>query len=238
MLTVPLYCARQCHTGEVDREFFLPPALEVAPRLLGASLTVASDAGMVTLRITEVEAYHGLGAPGPYDAGSHARRARTDRNGSMFGPPGHAYVYFSYGLHHAINMVCSPVGVASGVLIRSGEIIEGSELAEARRHRKRRGTRDPDPDAPAISARMLARGPGNVAAALGLTRETHDGLDLFAPPFRVSPRDASFDAATIATGPRVGVAGEAGGPAFPWRFWIAHDPTVSAFRPGRGAPRA
>ncbi|WP_017794141.1 DNA-3-methyladenine glycosylase [Leucobacter salsicius] len=222
----------------MDRAFFLPPALEVAPRLLGAQLTVESEAGSVTLRITEVEAYHGLGAPGPYDPGSHARRARTDRNGSMFGPPGHAYVYFSYGMHHAINMVCSPEDVASGVLIRSGEIIDGAVLAEARRHRKRRGTHDPDPDAPAISARMLARGPGNVAAALGLARETHDGLDLFAPPFRVDPRTASFDLTSIQSGPRVGVAGEAGGPAFPWRFWIAHEPTVSAFRPGRGAPRA
>lgn len=222
----------------MDRKFFLPPALEVAPRLLGAQLTVASEAGTVTLRITEDEAYHGLGAPGPYDAGSHARKARTDRNDSMFGPPGHAYVYFSYGMHHAINMVCSPDGIASGVLIRSGEIIAGAALAEARRQRKRRGSRDPDPDAPIINAPMLARGPGNVAAALGLTRETHDGLDLFAPPFLVSPRDASFDPARIATGPRVGVAGVAGGPAFPWRFWIAHDPTVSAFRPGRGAPKA
>lgn len=237
MLTLPLYCANQCHTGEVDRAFFLPPALQVAPALLGAKLTVDSPEGAVTLRITEVEAYHGVGAPGPYDPGSHARKARTERNGSMFGPPGHAYVYFSYGMHHAINMVCSPEGVASGVLIRAGEIVAGARLAEARRHRKRRGTHDPDPDAPAISARMLARGPGNVAAALGLTRATHDGLDLFAPPFQLTPRAPGFEAARIANGPRVGVAGEAGGPAFPWRFWIAQDPTVSAFRPGRGAPR-
>ncbi|MHA3683222.1 DNA-3-methyladenine glycosylase [Leucobacter sp. HY1910] len=234
----------------MDRTFFLPPALEVAPQLLGAALTVDSPEGAVTLRITEVEAYHGLGAPGPYDAGSHARRARTDRNGSMFGPPGHAYVYFSYGMHHAINMVCSPDGIASGVLIRAGEIVAGASLAEQRRLLKQGrvghtlAVRDaPDPRtaaphaAPAIQARMLARGPGNVAAALGLSRATHDGHDLFAPPFRVSPRGSDFDAGRIVRGPRVGVAGVAGGPAFPWRFWIAHDPTVSAFRPGRGAPR-
>lgn len=200
-----------------------------------------SPAGAVSLRITEVEAYHGVGAPGPYDPGSHARRAKTDRNGSMFGPPGHAYVYFSYGMHHAINMVCSPDGIASGVLIRAGEIVTGAGLAELRRLQKQ--DKDPDPRAAlshgssSIPARMLARGPGNVAAALGLSREVHDGHDLFAPPFQVSPRDASFDEAAIMRGPRVGVAGEAGGPAFPWRFWIAHDPTVSVFRPGRGAPR-
>lgn len=226
----------------MDRSFFLPPALEVAPELLGARLTVDSPEGAVSLRITEVEAYHGVGAPGPYDAGSHARKARTDRNGSMFGPPGHAYVYFSYGMHHAINMVCSPEGIASGVLIRSGEIVAGADLAELRRLRKRGLAPDPrtaaGPDAPAIPARMLARGPGNVAAALGLSRELHDGHDLFAPPYRVVPRADAFDPDTVMRGPRVGVAGEAGGPAFPWRFWIARDPTVSAFRPGRGAPRA
>lgn len=221
----------------MDHTFFLPPALEVAPQLLGAHLSVASPEGAVTIRITEVEAYHGVGAPGPYDAGSHARKARTDRNNSMFGPPGHAYVYFSYGLHHAVNLVCSPDGIASGVLIRAGEIVAGAELAELRRHRKRRGINDPDPDAPAIQSRMLARGPGNVAAALGLTRESHDGLDLFMPPFNVSARDDRFDEASVVAGPRVGVAGIAGGPDFPWRFWIAHDPTVSTFRPGRGAPR-
>ena len=215
----------------MDRSFFLPPALEVAPLLLNATLTVDSPDGLVSLRITEVEAYHGLGAPGPYDAGSHARRARTDRNKSMFGPPGHAYVYFSYGMHHAINMVCSPDGIASGVLIRAGEIVAGTRLAEQRRlHKQGRGLGQ-------LPARSLARGPGNVAAALGLSRETHDGLDLFASPFQVSLPSAEADEVSVMRGARVGVAGEAGGPAFPWRFWIAHDPTVSAFRPGRGAPR-
>ena len=91
--------------GAVSREFFLPQALEVAPRLLGAQLTVDSPDGPVCVRITEVEACHGLGTTGPYDAGSHAKDRRTDRNASMFGPPGHAYVYFNYGMHYALNLV-------------------------------------------------------------------------------------------------------------------------------------
>lgn len=217
--------------GGVTRELFLSPALEVAPVLLGGRLTVSAPEGQVTVRITEVEAYHGLGTEGPHDSGSHSRSRRTERNASMFGPPGHAYVYFSYGMHFALNLVCSPEGAASGVLIRAGEVLEGLGVARARRSAKRGGA----PPAPA----MLARGPGNLAAALGIRRETHDGLDLFAAPFALSLPTASSGPAPheIASGPRVGVAGEAGGPAFPWRFWIAGDPTVSAFRPGRGAPR-
>ncbi|MBK0418144.1 DNA-3-methyladenine glycosylase [Leucobacter sp. CSA1] len=213
------------------RELFSSHALDVAPNLLGGLLTLDGAGGPVTVRITEVEAYHGVGTPGPYDPGSHSRDRRTERNASMFGPPGHAYVYFSYGMHFALNMVCSPEGVASGVLIRSGEVVAGADIAHARREAKRGTVAAPIPD------RMLARGPGNLAAALGITRPEHDGLDLLAAPFAFRPGQGPVPVETIASGPRVGVAGEAGGPAFPWRFWIAGDPTVSAFRPGRGAPR-
>ena len=218
----------------LPRSFFARHALEVAPQLLGAFVTVSSSEGAVTLRITEVEAYHGVGVPGPYDAGSHSKDRRTERNASMFGPPGHAYVYFTYGMHYALNMVCSPEGVASGVLLRGAEVIAGAPLARKRRHNKRGdqssfggGT---------LRMEYLARGPGNLAAALGVTRAQHDGSDLLAEPFRVV---AAPDAPVkVQRGPRVGVAGEAGGPAFPWRFWLAGEPSVSAFRPGRGAPRA
>ncbi len=212
----------------MTRDLFAADALTVAPLLLGSRLTVTSDEGAVTVRISEVEAYHGVGVPGRYDPGSHSRDRRTERNASMFGPPGHAYVYFSYGMHFALNMVCSPEGVASGVLIRSGEVVEGERLAQLRRSAKRG---HPAP----VPARSLARGPGNLAAALGITREAHNGRDLFEAPFAFAPPETP--PADIAAGPRVGVAGEAGGPAFPWRFWIPGDPTVSAFRPGRGAPR-
>ncbi|GAB2553795.1 DNA-3-methyladenine glycosylase [Leucobacter ruminantium] len=210
----------------MQRDFFLPDALEVAPRLLGATLRLDSPDGAVAVRITEVEAYHGVGTAGPYDAGSHSKDRRTERNASMFGPPGHAYVYFSYGMHFALNLVCSPAGTASGVLIRAGEVVEGSELAQLRRS-ARRGI--------PVEPRMLARGPGNLASALGVRRETHDGLDLLAAPFALRLPGAGEEPREIARGPRVGVAGKAGGPAFPWRFWIAGEPTVSSFRPGRGA---
>ncbi|MEZ5087797.1 MAG: DNA-3-methyladenine glycosylase [Tessaracoccus sp.] len=212
----------------MDRDLFTAHALHVAPRVLGARLRVDSKDGPVALRITEVEAYHGVGVPGPYDAGSHSRDRKTERNASMFGPPGHAYVYFTYGMHYALNLVCSPEGTASAVLIRAGEIVEGVELAEERRRSTRRS------DAPELPGRMLARGPGNVAAALGIVRKSHDGLDPFDLPFAIDP--APHPPTKIATGPRVGVAGAAGSPEFPWRFWITGDPTVSAFRPGRGAP--
>lgn len=210
----------------MSRELFLSPALEVAPQLLGATLGVTGDDGEVAIRITEVEAYHGVGVPGPYDAGSHSRDRRTERNASMFGPPGHAYVYLSYGMHFALNLVCSPEGAASGVLIRSGEVVSGERIAQRNRTAKRGGL--------PVQPRLLARGPGNLAAALGVTRPAHDGLDLFTAPFRFTP--AAAPAAEIASGPRVGVSGEAGGPAFPWRFWIPGDPTVSAYRPGRNVP--
>ncbi len=216
----------------MDRSFFLPHALEVAPRLLGAKLSLDSEQGPVTIRITEVEAYMGLGSGGRYDPGSHSKDRKTDRNASMFLGPGHAYVYFSYGMHFALNLVCSPEGIASGVLIRSGEVLDGIELARERRLAKRPKGTDPS----TLKDKDLARGPGNFAAALGITRPAHDGLDLFARPFAI--RQAEDLEVKIVSGPRVGVAGIAGSPEFPWRFWIDRDRTVSAFKPGRNAPRA
>lgn len=210
-----------------DREFFLPHALSVAPLLLGARVTVSSPEGDVTVRISEVEAYHGVGVPGAYDPGSHSKDRKTNRNASMFGPPGHAYVYFTYGLHYALNFVCSPTGVASGVLLRSGTVLEGHESVRVRRRAKRNGTQHE------IADNALARGPGNLATALGLSRDSHDGLDLLAHPFRVEiDAQQHFESGSS---PRVGVAGVAGGPAFPWRFFITREPSVSAFRAGRGS---
>ncbi len=193
-------------------------------------LTVDSVRGPVSVRITETEAYLGLGTAGPYDPGSHSKDRKTARNASMFLEPGHAYVYFSYGMHYALNFVCSPLGMASGVLVRSGEIISGTDLARARRLEKRpaRYAHNPIPEI------QLARGPGNLATSLGLKSLTHDGLDLFAPPFTLHA--APSLPTSFRTGPRVGVAGIAGGPQFPWRFWLPDEPSVSTFRPGRDAP--
>ena len=109
-------------------EFFDRPVLEVAPELLGRTLVRLTDDGPIELRLTEVEAY-----AGEVDPGSHAYRGRTARNAVMFGPPGHAYVYFTYGMWHCLNVVCGPEGKASGILLRAGEIRVGAEHARKRR---------------------------------------------------------------------------------------------------------
>jgi DNA-3-methyladenine glycosylase len=192
-------------------------ALAIAPRLLGARLTV----GEVTVRLTEVEAYEGADDPA-----SHAFRGRTQRNQAMFGPGGHLYVYFSYGMHWAANLVCGPEGVASGVLLRAGEVIAGNEVARARRG--------------GVSDRDLARGPGRLGQALGLNRSfngapVHPFSDsvvsrgarrLEGPPVPVhlAPPLTSVE---VASGPRVGISRAA---ERPWRFWIAGDRYVSGFR--------
>ncbi|WEO78676.1 DNA-3-methyladenine glycosylase [Cryobacterium sp. SO2] len=196
----------------VDRDLFAQGAVDVAPLLLGGLLRH----GSTVLRITEVEAYL-AGA----DPGSHAFRGRTPRNSTMFGPPGHLYAYFSYGMHVCANIVCSPAGEASGVLLRAGEIVAGIDDA-----RERRG--------PAVSDRDLARGPARLTRALGI-RLDQDGADLAAEPFDLTLPDTPVAALS---GPRTGVGGAGGGADFSWRFWIAGDRTVSAYRrhPNLAAP--
>jgi DNA-3-methyladenine glycosylase len=202
--------------------------VDVAPRLLGALLTTVVDGDEVTVRLTEVEAYHGQGTGFVPDPGSHARSGETARNATMWGEPGHLYVYLSHGIHSCVNVVCAPAGVAGGVLLRAGEVMMGTDAA-ARRRPAARGLRE------------LARGPGRLGAAVGLRQPLHDGIDAITGAERAGAvarlelRADPLDTDAIATGPRVGVAGLAGTDAFPWRFWIAGDPTVSAFRWGRGA---
>lgn len=198
----------------------------VAPLLLGAELRTVVDGAEVRLRITEVEAYHGKGTGDRPDPGSHACMGRTARNATMWGEPGHLYVYLSHGIHACVNVVCGPEGQAGGVLLRAGEVVAGAEIAAAR---SRRAGRD------------LARGPGRLGQVVGLTHTAHDGIDAITG----SPHAGAVAAlrlgpplAEIASGPRVGVAGVAGTDAFPWRFWIPGDPTVSPFRWGRGAAEA
>jgi DNA-3-methyladenine glycosylase len=189
------------------------PAVDVAPRLLDTVIRSRTSDGVVAVRLSEVEAYMGA-----HDPGSHAFRGRTARNEVMFGPAGHLYVYFTYGMHWCLNVVCGEPGVATAVLLRAGEVVEGVELARDRR-RSARVDRD------------LARGPARLASALGIDG-TSNGIDLLAddgavvlipgvapPPHRVR------------TGPRVGVSGAGGdGGVYPWRFWITDDPTVSPYR--------
>ncbi|MFD9085242.1 DNA-3-methyladenine glycosylase [Streptomyces erythrochromogenes] len=195
----------------LPRSFFDRPVLTVAPDLLGRTLVRRTAEGPLELRITEVEAYEGESDPG-----SHAYRGRTARNASMFGPPGHAYVYFIYGMWFSLNLVCGPPGHASGVLLRAGEITTGAELAAKRRLSAR-------------SPRELAKGPARLATALDVDRSL-DGTDLCGGPD--SPLSLLTGAPTspdlVSSGPRTGVGGA--GADHPYRFWITQDPTVSPYR--------
>jgi DNA-3-methyladenine glycosylase len=200
-------------TDLLPRDFYDRPVLEVARDLLGRVVRHDSPEGAVAVRLTEVEAYDG-----ERDPGSHAYRGRTPRNGVMFGPPGHVYVYFSYGMHWCMNLVCGPPGEASAVLLRAGEVVDGAGLAHTRRLAAR-------------AARDLARGPARLTQALGVDKR-FDGADATDPDsplvllrgtVRRPPRRA------VRRGPRVGVAGA--GAVHPWRFWLDDEPTVSTYRP-------
>src|SRR5271163_2042902 len=155
----------------MPRDFFARPSVQVAPELLGVVLEHQTAAGLVAVEITEVEAY-----AGDSDPASHAYRGRTARNAVMFGPPGHAYVYFTYGMHFCVNLVCLGSGSATAVLLRAGAVIAGEELARARRTR---GTA-------LVPVRDLARGPARLCQALDIDRSL-DGADACVPgsPLRV-----------------------------------------------------
>ena len=199
----------------IPRDFFARHSVEVAPDLLGCVLEHETPAGLVAVELTEVEAYAGRSDPA-----SHAYRGKTQRNAVMFGPPGHAYVYFTYGMHFCVNMVClGEEDSASAVLLRAGAIIAGEDLARARRTR---GTAR-------VASRDLARGPARLCQALGIDRSM-DGADVCAAdsPLRVRAGAGNpVRSAKIVTGPRVGVSSAA---EIPWRFWYEGDPTVSVYR--------
>src|SRR4051812_6387914 len=167
----------------LPRSFYDRPVLEVARDLLGAVLVC----GEVSLRLTEVEAY-----AGGHDPASHAFRGSTRRNAVMFGPGGHAYVYFTYGMHFCMNLVTGPAGQASAVLLRAGEVVGGEEAA-----RERRGT---------AADRDLARGPARLTVALGVDRGC-DGADVTAAASSLQVRRGRpVDDDAVRWGPRVGVS--------------------------------
>jgi len=186
------------------REFFARSVHEVAPELIGAMLVVDGSGGV----IVEVEAY------GQQDPASHGFRGETARNASMFGPPGHAYVYRSYGVHWCLNLVCEAEGVAAAVLVRALEPRIGIGAM-----RRRRGLED---------ERLLCAGPGRLCQALGVTRD-HDGLPLDAPPFALLV-DAGLRSEVVA-GPRIGISHAA---ELPWRYGLAGSRFLS--RPLRPPP--
>jgi DNA-3-methyladenine glycosylase len=188
---------------KLRKDFFARRVHEVAPDLIGATLLVDGAGGV----IVEVEAYD------HEDPAAHGYRGKTERNASMFGPPGHAYVYRSYGIHWCLNLVCEEEGSASAVLLRALEPVHGLQAMRARR-------RLDDP-------RLLAAGPGRLCQALGVTRE-HDGLPLDRPPFELHARAGEVD---VVAGPRIGITQAVDQP---WRYVLAD----SRFLSRRGRPRS
>jgi DNA-3-methyladenine glycosylase len=192
-------------------------APEAAADLLGWRLTHRTSEGVVTVELTEVEAYDG-----EQDPASHAGRGRTPRNAIMYGPPGAMYVYFSYGMHWCANIVCGPEGQASAVLLRAGRVVDGEDLARVRR-------------GPRVAERSLARGPACLTQALGIGR-AQNGADLVHDPaYALAPPSVSLPPAAISSGPRVGVTLA---PDVPWRFWRTGDSTVSTYKRSPRAPAA
>jgi DNA-3-methyladenine glycosylase len=188
--------------ARLTRGFFARDVHLVAPELIGAELRVAGVGGT----IVEVEAYD------HEDPAAHGFRGRTARNATMFGPPGHAYVYRSYGIHWCLNFVCEGEGVASAVLIRALAPTQGLEEMQARR-----GVDEP---------RLLCSGPGRLCQALAITRD-HDGLPLDRPPFELR---ASRTPVELERGPRIGITKAA---EQPWRYGLAGSRFLS--RPFRAA---
>jgi len=185
----------------IDRKFFARSVHEVAPDLIGVTLLVDGVGG----RIVEVEAYD------QEDPASHGYRGRTPRTASMFGPPGHAYVYRSYGIHWCLNLVCGDEGVPEAALVRALEPTAGIEEQRARRR--------------VDDQRLLCSGPGRLCQALGITGE-HDGLALDEPPFRLEERE---EIPEIVTGPRIGITRAT---ELSWRYGLAGSRFLSrALRP-------
>ncbi|CAO5180091.1 putative 3-methyladenine DNA glycosylase [Frankia sp. AiPs1] len=190
--------------------FYDRPVLAVAPQLLGATVRY----GPIVVRLTEVEAYGGVDDPA-----SHAARGPTPRAAVMFGPPGRAYVYLSYGVHWCVNIVCGSVGQATAVLLRAGEVVEGADMIRGRW--------------PTLAHRDLARGPGRLGRVLGASAALTGTPVTGGGPLLVESAAApsvTARSAEIRSGPRIGIRAAT---EWPWRFWLAADPTVSGPRRGQ-----
>ncbi|WP_433798394.1 DNA-3-methyladenine glycosylase [Actinomycetospora sp. CA-084318] len=203
-------------SAPLDRAELAVDPLEAARHLLGTELVADVPEGEVRVRIVEVEAYRGEDDPG-----SHCYRGRTPRNDVMWGPAGHLYVYFVYGMHFCANVVALVDGRPGAVLLRAGELRSDAALAHVRRPTAR--GRDAE----------LARGPARLCTLLGLGRE-HNGVDVLDPvsPVRLE-RGTPVPDEAVRTGPRVGVAA---GQQRPWRLWVAGSPAVTPYKAGRARP--
>jgi len=187
--------------ARLAREFFARDTLTVARDLLGRVLVRLLDGQRLSGRIVEVEAYIGKD-----DLASHARCGRTERNAAMFGPPGHAYVYFIYGVHHCLNLVTEREGFPAAVLLRALQPLEGIE--------RMRALRGGLPD------HQLTSGPGRLCQALALDRQ-FDRADLCAPDSLLFVEEGRpVDDANVVVGPRIGVRGDLAAISAPWRFLV------------------
>ena len=200
----------------MPRSFYDRPTLTVAGELLGKVLVHRSAGGVTAGMIVEVEAYIGEDDPA-----CHAAPGPTRRNAPLYGPPGLAYVYLNYGIHHLVNAVTEAEGDPAAVLIRALHPVEGIALMRARRA----------PSGGELVETDLCRGPGLLTRALGITR-TDNLLDLGSSPLVIEER--GFGVGEVSWGPRIGIRV---GTARPWRCWITDHPAVSAPRTMRAAKR-
>lgn len=191
----------------LPREFYTRPTLTVAQELLGQRLVRLLDGQRLAGRIVEVEAYLG-----ETDQASHARPGRTQRNAPMYGPPGHAYVYFIYGMYYCLNAVTEPEGSPAAVLIRGLEPLEGLETMRRRR--------------PGHSDHDLSSGPGKLCQALAVDQALNCA-DLCQGDLLWIEAGAPVASAQVATSPRIGVRGDPRARTVPWRFYVRHHPCLS-----------
>lgn len=208
---------------EAWEELLALPSTELAPHLLGARVSTFVDGQLVVVRLTEVEAYSGADDPG-----SHAYRGKTKRNAALFGPPGTAYVYFTYGMHYCANVVCGTDGAASAVLMRAGEVLAGEDVVRARRGQ------------PEVPAPRLLSGPARLAQGLGLDLQQNGAGFLRGTARGPDPSLGLENLAALpsafSSGPRTGVSGPGGSADYPYRFWLPDESSVSAYR--SAAPRS
>ena len=197
----------------VGSELLLQPPELVAPALLGKLLARQTAAGWLAGRVVEVEAYLGPHITATPDPAAHSFRGITDRNRVMFGPAGHAYVYFIYGMHFCANVTCEHEGLAGCILLRALEPVLGVDAMAANRGLK-----------PGATPAAIASGPGKLCRALGIDRASHNGLDLLAGDGELRLLEDAFQPGEIAVGRRIGLRHAA---ELPLRFWLSGNPCVS-----------